>query len=137
MWKYFEVFASIRNVNPMQRDFGDLQNLFAWDLNSIDSFMRPSWLLIRKKCFHLLISALLENALNLFHFFFSFWLAIVLCIQLQAIKKVKSTYAIKVKSDVDKIVPNTISIESATVIVKLITKFYNLEFTEMTNYSFE
>ena len=24
---YFEVFASIRNVNPMQREFGELQNL--------------------------------------------------------------------------------------------------------------
>ena len=33
--KYFEVFASIMNVNPMQREFGDLQNLFAWDLDNI------------------------------------------------------------------------------------------------------
>ena len=28
------MFASSRNVNPMQREFGDLQNLFAWDLDS-------------------------------------------------------------------------------------------------------
>ena len=26
--------ASIRNVNPMQREFGNLQNLFAWDLDN-------------------------------------------------------------------------------------------------------
>ena len=28
------MFASIRNVNPLQREFRDLQNLFPWDLDN-------------------------------------------------------------------------------------------------------